>query len=244
MGTELRLGAVLLALSALPQAHAAVTVEPEAALLSRYLWRGITFVPVWVAQPGLTVYPGDSGVYAGVWSSIPLVDRQTWGEVDEVDPYVGWFGEGTLGGPGEDGVDGLGWWVDTCLFAYTLPRLPADDSTAELQLRAGLDHWSGPNMVFAQDLRFWGAGTYLELGLAPELTLGGDAGVRLTPGLAAGASTYSGSPNIQVAAGSLAVARDLGPVVTTLEGGLQWSPDSTDANGLSPAIGLTLLGSF
>ena len=229
-------GILAATLLAAPDARAAVGVEPELTLGTRYLWRGFALEDGPVAQPGLTLYPGDSGVYVGVWGNLALARGPERAPYDEVDPYLGWFGEGTLG-------DALPWSLDACLFAYSSPQFLAD-TTAELQLTFSLDHLLGPEVLLAQDLRWWGSGTYLRVGLTPTVALGAEERTTLGAGGHVGSSTYRGPPDLQDLGATVVLTQALGPVVLTLDGRLQWSPDCTDPGQLCAGGRLQALGSW
>jgi len=140
--------------------------------VSKYMWRGFDVLHGTPAvQPSLTLYPGRTGYYLCIWSSIALQEK--WRDWDELDFSVGYY----------DSLwekDGYALDMDICYTYFYFPRLARDQDTHEIALTLklpnvipplGPTHWV-PYSAFYYGRSVRGApqaGLWIKLGTSVEL---------------------------------------------------------------------------
>lgn len=194
----------------------------EVALLSDYVWRGVSQTR---GKPALQLdlnLTHDSGVYAGVWASnvdFTASDDEDDGVRHELDPYIGWSGD--IGG---------GMALDMTLTRVSYPGHKPDFNYAYTELEARLD-FRAPvyvGMAWSPDIfALGGRGLYYNVGTELEL---GDSGLRL--------DAQIGHYDLRKAAGDsyndfvIGLARDFGPLTARLS----WTGVNSYGEALSEAL--------
>lgn len=205
-----RCAAGLLALAvqpALAQDEGPWSVGGSAAVLSEYVWRGVSQTDEDPALQGEIYVEHESGFIVGLWAT--SIDFTGPGEEDdgidyELDPYIGWAGE--FG-------NGMSWEVLFTSVLYPGSREGFDYDYNELSFKLGFGEHYEAGIAYSDDIfNLGGTGVYYHIAGEWEL---GDSGF----GLRAGVGHY----DLDDAAGDsyndyfVALGRSWGPAMVELQ---------------------------
>lgn len=149
---------VVLSLLVAPDALAAVEVQYETELFSRYVWRGITLTEGPVLQPSVTI-AHDSGISLELWGNVDLSDdNDTQWQLNETRIAIDYSRR--LGG-----VE-----IGAGLIEYLFPNTPFP-GTRELHLRVEIEATVSPRLEVYYDFKEVD-GAYARLALTYRRELG------------------------------------------------------------------------
>ena len=153
-----------------------VSISVDAAVMNKYIWRGILLTDGAVLQPSLSI--GIGGASFNIWGNMDLSDvNGNEYKLNEVD----YTGDYTFS------LDSLS--LSVGFIHYTFPNTDFD-STTELYVGLGLDTVLSPSVTYYQDIDLI-EGAYLSIGGGHSVPLGEDYSLDLGAALGWGSEEHN-----------------------------------------------------